>query len=273
MSSTVKIGIIGGTGLDDPDILKNRNEKQVTTQFGDPSGGKIVEGEIEGVPCVIVSRHGPTHDINPSNVNYRGNIWALKDAGCTHIIATTATGSLKEEVQPGDLVVVDDFIDRTQGRKQTFYDGSENGLPGLFHLPMNPPFSQPLREVIMNTAEELGLKHHKQGTVVSIEGPRFSSKAESKIFQMYGGAVINMSTVPEVVLAKEAGLLYSAIALVTDYDCWKDDYQTVSHNVVLQSFQNNVEKLKTLLIAAVQKVAAKNWDKEIQELQEIRVIY
>ncbi|KAK9739009.1 Phosphorylase superfamily [Popillia japonica] len=246
----IKIGIIGGTGLDNPEILKNRKEVKMTTRFGDPSDGVVIE-------------------VTPSKVNYRGNIWALKEVGCTHIIASSATGSLKEDIKPGDLVIADDFLDRTYKRQQSFYDGEPDSLKGVFHLPVHPPFSAPLRKVLIDTAKEIGLYCHERGTIVTIEGPRFSSKAESTMYQMLGGDLVNMTTIPEVILAKEAGILYAVVALATDYDCWKEDYGTVSHEKVLEMFKNNVDKVLKLICAAVQKIAEKNWDAEILQSKEL----
>ncbi|XP_030643921.1 S-methyl-5'-thioadenosine phosphorylase isoform X2 [Chanos chanos] len=217
----IKIGIIGGSGLDDPDILEGRTERYVDTPFGKPSDALIV-GKIKNVECVLLARHGRQHTIMPSNVNYQANIWALKEEGCTHILVTTACGSLKEEIQPGDIVIIDQFIDRTTKRAQTFYDGRPTSPPGVCHIPMAEPFCTRTREVLLEVARALGVRCHPRGTMLTIEGPRFSSRAESLMFRQWGADVINMTTVPEVVLAKEAGLCYASIAMATDYDCWKE---------------------------------------------------
>lgn len=155
-------------------------------------------GQIEGVDCVILPRHGRKHSITPGKINYRANIWALKEEGCTHIIATNATGSLQENIHPGDIVFLDSFFDRTQGRKQTFYEGEPESPPGVLHIPMHPAFSTTLRNIFIGTAKEMGIKYHPTGTCVVIEGPRFSSHAESSLFQKWGGSVINMTLIPEV---------------------------------------------------------------------------
>ncbi|XP_054356575.1 S-methyl-5'-thioadenosine phosphorylase isoform X5 [Pongo pygmaeus] len=220
-TTAVKIGIIGGTGLDDPEILEGRTEKYVDTPFGKPSDALIL-GKIKNVDCVLLARHGRQHTIMPSKVNYQANIWALKEEGCTHVIVTTACGSLREEIQPGDIVIVDQFIDRTTMRPQSFYDGSHSCARGVCHIPMAEPFCPKTREVLIETAKKLGLRCHSKGTMVTIEGPRFSSRAESFMFRTWGADVINMTTVPEVVLAKEAGICYASIAMATDYDCWKE---------------------------------------------------
>lgn len=267
MAHQVKVGIIGGSGLDNPDLLKNRTERKVTTIFGDPSD-ILVEGDIDGIPCVLLARHGRNHSIMPGNVNYRANVWALKEAGCTHLVVSTATGSLQEEVKPGDIVILDNFIDRTSGRKQTFYDGEKKSPAGVCHLPMEPAFCARTRNIVINAAEGLGIPVHKTGTVVAIEGPRFGSKAESNMHRMFGGTVVNMTTVPEVVLAKEAGLCYAAIALATDYDCWRSTGDKVCVTDVLAMFKKNVDKVTKLIMAVVIRIGRENWDETITELRK-----
>lgn len=262
----IKIGIIGGTGLSDPDILKEGKEKQVSTPFGEPSDALVV-GKISGVECVLLARHGKKHTVMPTNINYRANIWALKEEGCTHVVVTTACGSLREEYKPGDLVFPDQFIDRTTKRVSTFYDGKEGSPSGICHMPMHEPYCRHVREILGEVAKELNVSHHSSGTNVVVEGPRFSSKAESKMFQMWGGDIINMTAVPEVVLANEAGLCYAAIAMVTDYDCWRDDHEPVSVESVMAIFKSNVENVKKLLLAVIPRIAAKEWDDIIEQRQ------
>ena len=200
----------------------------------------------------------------PTNVNFRANIWALKELGCTHLIVSTATGSLKEEIKPGQLVIIDNFIDRTTKRKQTFYDGNDS-LLGVCHLPMEPAFCPRSRQVVIDAAKELGMDIHESGTVVCIEGPRFSSKAESFMFRGWGADLVNMTTCPEVVLAKEAGLCYAAIAMATDYDCWKD--QIVCVTDVMETFKKNVTKVTDLILATIPKIAAMDWTDTINDLK------
>src|SRR5574341_2135850 len=216
----MKIGIIGGTGLDNPEILKNSSETEIKTRYGTPSSS-LVMGKIQGVDVVLLFRHGKGHTIMPSNVPNQANILALKEAGCTHIIATTACGSLKEEITPGDLVLVDQFIDRTTKRKSTFYEQNE-----VCHIPMAEPFCHNIRKNILEQAKKLSVRCHEKGTVITIEGPRFSTRAESHLFRQWGADVVNMTTIPEVVLAREAGIHYAAIAIATDYDCWKTNEKT-----------------------------------------------
>ncbi|MBI2542420.1 S-methyl-5'-thioadenosine phosphorylase [Candidatus Woesearchaeota archaeon] len=244
----IKIGIIGGSGLEDPRILKNAKDISVKTRFGEPSSA-LTTGKIGNIDVVIIARHGKKHTIMPSKVNYRANIWALKEQGCTHIIATTACGSLREEIKPGHLVFCDQFIDRTSKRDSTFYDEGK-----VCHIPMAEPFCSRLRAVLAETAEEIGLEHHKQGTVITIEGPRFSTKAESNMFRQWNADIINMSTVPEVVLAREAGICYAIVAMSTDYDCWRKSEESVNIEMVLKTMKQNAENVKKLLIATIPKI-------------------
>jgi len=199
-----------------------------------------------------LARHGREHTIPPTQVNFRANVYALKEAGCTHILATTACGSLQQEIGRGDFVIVDQFIDFTRHRKVSFFEKFEPGQ--MKHTPMAEPFSRELREVLINTCESLNLKHHKKGTVITIEGPRFSTKAESKMFKMWGADVINMSVAPEAILANEAGIPYAVVAMSTDYDCWKEDEEPVSWEEILKVFGENVEKVKKLLLHSIEKV-------------------
>ncbi|XP_047997478.1 S-methyl-5'-thioadenosine phosphorylase [Leguminivora glycinivorella] len=254
-SKKIKIGIIGGSGFDDPTLFEEQTEHFENTPFGEPSDA-LIEGKVKGVPCVLLARHGRRHQFQPSDVNYRANIWALKQRGCTHILATTATGSLQEDYRPGDLVVLDDFIDRTWGRKCTFYDRTEGGPRGVCHLPQRPAFCTRARAALVQAAKARGYSCHETGTAVVIQGPRFSSRAESLMHRQWGGHLVNMTTVPEVVLAKEVGLSYAAVALVTDYDCWRDNETAVSVSEVLATFARNVQKAADVVLDAVQILAA-----------------
>lgn len=247
-TNNIKIGIIGGSGLEDPQILENTQEIEVVTSFGKPSN-LLTCGKIKGVDIVLLSRHGKKHTIMPTNVNFRANIWALKERGCTHILATTACGSLREDIKPGDFVFIDQFIDRTTKRNQTFYEGQP-----VCHIPMAEPFCPCLRDVLAQSAQDLNLKHHKKGVIITIEGPRFSTKAESKMFRQWGADVINMSTVPEVVLAREAGICYASIAMSTDYDCWRESEEPVTIEMVLETMKNNAENVKKILWAVIPKI-------------------
>jgi len=267
INTQIKVGIIGGSGLDDPDILDNRTEMIVDTPYGKPSDN-IISGTINSVPCVLLARHGRSHSIMPTNINYRANIWALKSVGCTHLIASTATGSLKEEYMPGDLIVPHDFIDRTSKRQQTFYDGGDSSPKGVCHLPMMPAYHERTRKLLINTVESLGHKVHKKAIIVTIEGPRFSSHAESLMYRKLGGDLINMTTCPEVVLAKEAGLLYAALAIATDYDCWRERIESVTVADVLKIFSKNVSKVKEIIISTVENISKENWEDDINTLKK-----
>jgi len=218
---------------------------------------------------VLLARHGKSHSLSPSNVNYRANIHALKVLDVTHVIATTATGSLKAEIKPGDIVILDDFIDRTKTRVCTFYDGSETSGVGVCHIPMSPAFDERTRQVIIETAKEIGVDVHDKGTAVSIEGPRFSSKAESHLFRSWNCDLVNMTLVPEVILAKEAGLLYASIAMATDYDSWRECETAVCVEEVMATFKKNVAKVTQLILAVVPQIAKLDWNENVDSLRKL----
>lgn len=246
-----KIGIIGGSGLDNPDILKSSKDCEVETPYGKPSSPLKV-GKIAGKDVVLIARHGHEHTIPPTQVNFRANIHALKQQGCTHILATTAVGSLRKDIERGDLVIVDQFIDFTRHRQITFHEKFEPYKP--IHVSMAEPFSKELRNILIKTCEELKLKHHKAGTVITIEGPRFSTRAESRMFRLWGADVINMSIAPEAILANEASIPYAAIAISTDYDCLFDDVPPVTWEEVLNVFKENAGNVTKLLMATIPKI-------------------
>lgn len=246
--AAIKVGIIGGSGLDDPRLIKNVRQKNVKTPYGYPSSPLKI-GKIDGTDTVILARHGKDHSIYPTGVNFRANIHALKKEGCTHILATTAVGSLRERIRPGDFVFVDQFIDFTKHRLLTFHDEK------VIHTPMSEPFCGKLRSLLAKTAKELKLKYHKRGTVVTIEGPRFSTRAESHMFRRLGADVINMSTVPEVALAREAGICYQTIAMSTDYDCWKEGEEPVTWDMIVSIMNKNAENVKRLIIKTISRIS------------------
>jgi 5'-methylthioadenosine phosphorylase len=233
------IGLIGGSGFEDPKLFKIEEEKQVNTEFGKPSG-KIKIGTIKGKKVAFISRHGIKHSINPTNVNYRANIQALKDLGVKKILASSAVGSLKDEFRPGELVFVDQFIDRTTKRQQTFYDKNK-----VAHVSVAEPFCSNLRKKLIESAKELKIDFHEKGTVVVIEGPRFSTKAESFLFKSWNADLIGMTLVPEAVLAREAEICYASIGLITDYDVWKE--KPVDVETVLKVMKENTKKLQQLI--------------------------
>ncbi|MCZ6672874.1 MAG: S-methyl-5'-thioadenosine phosphorylase [Verrucomicrobia bacterium] len=246
-----KIGIIGGSGLDNPDLLKEVEELTLDTPYGATSS-VLKQGIIAGREVVLLARHGIGHTIPPSQVNFRANIWAFKELGCTHILVTTAVGSLQEAIKPGDFVILDQFIDFSRHRINTFYDKFVPGSP--IHVSTAEPFSAELRDCFLAAAKELSFAYHPTGTVISIEGPRFSTKAESHMFRAWGADVINMTIATEAALAKEAEIPYAAVAMSTDYDCWKEDEEPVEWEQVLKVFMDNAHRVTELLVSAVSKV-------------------
>ena len=244
----IKVGIIGGSGLDDPDILKDAKDVKVETPFGSPTSD-LTCGAIDGIDVVIIARHGKDHSIYPTGVNYRANIWALKAQGCTHVLASTAVGSLREEIAPGHLVFPNQFIDHTRKRKVTFFDEKE-----VVHTAMAEPFCQNLIDLLSSSADELQLSYHKNRTVVTIEGPRFSTKAESHMFRSWNADVINMSTVPEVALAREKHMHYAAIAMSTDYDCWHEEEEPVTWEMIVEVMKKNAGNVINLFLNVIPKL-------------------
>ncbi len=245
-----RIGIIGGSGLDNPDILQNPKEIEADTPYGAPSSPMSI-GSISGIDVVILSRHGKNHQLSPTQVNYRANIQALKDQGVTHIIATTACGSLRNEIDRGDIVIIDQFIDFTRHRKITFHESFENGAE---HTAMADPFDASLRKALFEMGKALGLKIHNGGTVVTIEGPRFSTRAESNMFRIWGADVINMSVAPEAILANEAGIPYAAVAMSTDYDSWKEDEEPVTWDEILEVFNKNADNVQKIIVNVIKQI-------------------
>lgn len=246
----MKIGIIGGTGVYDPNLIEDSKKIKVHTPFGKTSD-LVTTGMFKGVELAIIPRHGSGHRINPSNVNYRANIWALKSLGVTHILASSAVGSLKEEYKPGDLVLVDQFIDRTHKRMTTFYEGDQ-----VCHVSTAEPFCPTVRQLLKQEAEKLKIRFHEKGTCVVVEGPRFSTKAESKMYQIWGADIIGMTMHPEATLAREAEICYATVAMVTDYDCWKD--KPVDLDEVIATMSKNVSKVKELFTAVIPKLKDDN---------------
>jgi len=261
----MKIGIIGGSGLDNPELLQDYKEVSVKTPYGSPSS-KITCGKINGIEVCILARHGKKHEINPTNVNYRANIYALKELGCSHILATSAVGSLKEQIRPGDLVFTSQFIDFTKNRKNTFFDKTGD----VRHQEMAEPFSPELRKLLIETTEELGFRKHNHATVVVIEGPRFSSRAESFMFRNFAD-IIGMTTLPECVLAKELGIKYASIAMATDYDCWKHNEEPVTFDMVKKTMKENGDKVKQLIIKVLPKIKNTLSDSELKEFIKSKI--
>ncbi len=249
---TVKIGIIGGSGLDDPDILQDASEVTAENPYGKPSS-PLTCGSISGVDVVILARHGKDHSIYPSGVNFRANIYALKELGCTHILAATAVGSLRREIEPGHLVFPDQFIDFTKVRNNTFHDKGQ-----VVHTPMATPFCPNLRQLLAKHAKSLKIPHHENKTVITIEGPRFSTKAESHMFRAWNADVINMSTVPEVNLAREQKMHYATVAMSTDYDCWHEDEEPVTWEMIMATMKKNAHNVIKLFCDVIPELSEYN---------------
>jgi 5'-methylthioadenosine phosphorylase len=245
-----KVGIIGGSGLENPGILQNSNEVDMDTPYGKPSS-VLTCGVIEGVDVAIIARHGTNHGIRPSQVNFRANIWALKEFGCAHILASTAVGSLREDIEPGCLVFPDQFIDFTRKREKTFFDEDV-----VVHTPMAEPFCPNLRQLLAESAQGLDIPYHKDKTVITIEGPRFSTKAESHMFRSWNADVINMSTVPEVNLAREKNIHYASIAMSTDYDCWREGEESVTWEMIVEIMQKNAASVISLFLDVIPRIRA-----------------
>lgn len=234
------IAVIGGSGLYDPGFFEDTREIKVYTPYGEPSDFIIV-GRVGDRQVAFLPRHGRGHRIPPHRINYRANIWALKSLGVKWVIAVSAVGSLREEFRPGDLVVPDQFIDMTKRREYTFFDG-----PVVGHVSMAEPFCQHLREFLVESGRRLGYRVHDGGTYVCIEGPRFSTKAESRVWrEVFKADIIGMTLVPEVNLACEAQLCYATLALVTDYDVWAE--RPVTAEEVTRVMKENTEKAKRVL--------------------------
>ncbi|EFO26651.1 S-methyl-5'-thioadenosine phosphorylase MTAP [Loa loa] len=261
-----KIGIIGGTGLEDPKIFSNTEKHKVSTPFGSPSD-VLIEGKVDDITCILLSRHGRGHDISPTNINYRANLWALMQQGAKVILSTAASGSLKEELTPVLYVPNLLFDFGTFKREVTFHDGKDGHPKGVCHIPMHPAYNEKLRQVLISSAEELKYKFFKTGTALCIEGPRYSSRAESEVYRGWNADIINMTVCPEVYLAKELGIPFATTAILTDYDCWRDG-EKVSVHLVDQRMRECSDKAKTLFVTAIKKIGAMHWDDEIMEAKK-----
>lgn len=246
-----KIGIIVGTGLESLDFFEKSKKINNTNKYGQPSS-ELICGKIGKNEVVILSRHGAKHIITPRHVNNRANIMALKEAGCTHIISTSVCGSLHSGMNRGDVIIPDQFIDFTRFRDITFYDEFTDG--DVKHTPMADPFDYKLRSILISALTKMKIRHHKSATMVTVEGPRFSTQAESRMFRILGGDVINFTITPEAILANEIGIPYVTISVCTDYDCWKVDENAVSWDALMDVFKENVENVEQLLLAAIDAI-------------------
>jgi 5'-methylthioadenosine phosphorylase len=240
-----KLAIIGGSGLYSIEGIKNEKWLSVSTPWGEPSD-EILEVEIENKIVYFLPRHSRGHKINPSNINFRANIDALKQLGVTDILSISAVGSLKEELEPGKFVLVDQFIDRTFARVKTFFDNEI-----VAHVSMAKPTSPGLMKACDTALKKLDLKYKIGGTYLVMEGPQFSSLAESNLYRSWGCDVIGMTNMPEAKLAREAEIRYTTVAMVTDYDCWHKDHDDVSVEQVIKTLVGNAEKAKKMIVEVV----------------------
>jgi 5'-methylthioadenosine phosphorylase len=247
---STQIGIIGGSGLYDMAELTDRKEVTISTPFGSPSGPYIT-GTLAGKPVAFLARHGVGHRILPSELNFRANIYGFKTLGVEWILSASAVGSLKEEYAPLDLVIPDQFFDRTKGRISTFFG---NGLVG--HVAFAHPFCDHLSAIAYNAATTAGAKVHKGGTYVCMEGPQFSTRAESLVYRSWGMDIIGMTNLQEAKLAREAEICYATIALVTDYDCWHPDHDSVTIDLIIANLNQNARMAQKVIATAVASLAS-----------------
>lgn len=247
-----KIGIIGGSGLYQMDALQDVEEVRIDTPFGSPADALIV-GTLEGMPVAFLARHGRNHHLMPSELPFRANIYAMKQLGVEYIISASAVGSLKEEVKPLDLVVPDQFIDRTKNRISTFF-----GEGIIAHIGFGDPVCPNLASILADVVSSLDLPNvslHRGGTYVCMEGPAFSTKAESHLYRSWGATVIGMTNLPEAKLAREAEIAYATLALVTDYDCWHPEHDSVTVETVIKYLQQNATNAKKIIQATVRRLS------------------
>ena len=253
MSEVLRIGVIGGSGLYQMEGLVNIREEEVETPFGQPSAPFLI-GTLSGqtgVELVFLPRHGRNHEFNPSEVNYRANIFGMKALGVSWIISVSAVGSLQEEVIPGHVVVIDQFIDRTKNRAATFF---EKGM--VAHIAFGDPVCLTLRQYLLEASKNAGATFHDGGTYVCMEGPAFSTRAESNLYRSWGARVIGMTNLPEAKLAREASISYATLAMATDYDCWHTGHDDVTVEQVVAVLNANVSLAKRIVAEAVPLIAA-----------------
>jgi len=246
------LGIIGGSGLYEIEGLEDIDSVSVSTPFGEPSDS-IITGSLDGMKMAFLPRHGKGHRISPSEINYRANIWALKSLGVDTVIGVSAVGSMKDEIAPGDLAIPHQFIDRTKGRPSTFFEG---GIVG--HVAFADPVCHALADIVAGGGRTTGARVHQGGTYICMEGPQFSTRAESNLYRTWGVDVIGMTNIPEAKLAREAELCYSTVALATDYDCWHETEEDVSVEAILGIMHKNVENAKKAITWAARNMAEKD---------------
>jgi 5'-methylthioadenosine phosphorylase len=244
------IGIIGGSGLYDIDGLEGKEWRRVESPWGEPSD-ELLFGVLAGVRCVFLPRHGRGHKLSPSHLNYRANIDALKRAGVTDVLSLSAVGSLKAELPPGHFVIIDQFIDRSFAREKSFFgDGC------VAHVSVAHPVCARLGDALENAALGLGLPVSRGGSYLVMEGPQFSTKAESELYRSWGCSVIGMTNMPEAKLAREAELCYATVAMVTDYDCWHPDHDAVTVDQIVAVLLSNADNARSLVKAVVPVIGA-----------------
>ncbi len=251
--SDLKIGIIGGSGLYQMSALTNVREVSVETPFGKPSDNLIV-GYLEGVQVAFLARHGRNHHLTPSEVPYRANIYAMKQIGVEYLISASAVGSLQAEVKPLDLVLPDQFLDRTRSRVSTFFG---EGIVG--HIAFGDPICHQLSSILADSIESLDLPDitlHQGGTYICMEGPAFSTKAESNMYRLLGGTIIGMTNLPEAKLAREAEIAYATLALATDYDCWHPDHDSVTVDLIIANLHKNASNAQRVIQETVRRLGA-----------------
>ncbi|HEY7171719.1 MAG TPA: S-methyl-5'-thioadenosine phosphorylase [Vicinamibacterales bacterium] len=247
-TSQVEVGIIGGSGLYDMAELTDRQEKAVTTPFGDPSGPYVI-GTLRGRRVAFLSRHGVGHRWMPSELNYRANIFGFKTLGVERILSASAVGSLKEEYRPLDILVPDQFFDRTKGRISTFF-----GRGIVAHIAFAHPLCPDLSTVAAAAAQQVGATVHRGGTYVNMEGPQFSTLAESRLYRSWGMDVIGMTNLQEAKLAREAEICYATLALITDYDCWHPDHDSVTVELIVANLMQNAATAQKTIAEAVARL-------------------
>ncbi len=248
-----KLAIIGGSGLYDIQGLKRPKWKKIKTPWGNPSD-KILTFSFKGKEVCFLPRHARGHKISPTNINFRANIDALKQLGITDIISVSAVGSLKEDLDPGTFVLIDQFIDRTFSRKKTFFDEEI-----VAHVSMAHPTSTGLADACENALKQLKIKYQRSGTYIVMEGPQFSSLAESNLYRSWNADVIGMTNMPEAKLAREAEIRYTTVAMVTDFDCWHPDHEHVEVQMIIKTLMDNAEKAKNMI-----KIVIESFEKKIK---------
>lgn len=265
----IAIGIIGGSGLYQMSALTNVREVNMDTPFGKPSDALIV-GDLAGTRVAFLARHGRNHHLTPSEVPYRANIYAMKQIGVKYLISVSAVGSLQAEVKPLDLVLPDQFIDRTKGRTSTFFG---EGIVG--HIAFGDPICDRLTAILATAIDALRLPDltlHRGGTYVCMEGPAFSTKAESNMYRMLGGTIIGMTNLPEAKLAREAEIAYATLALATDYDCWHPDHDSVTVDLVIANLHKNAENAQLVIQEAVRRLSAAPFESEAHSALKYAII-